>query len=48
MLGVYYPDKLRLRVPRGLPAALERAARQLTPLNTRQALLRGLAAVACG
>jgi hypothetical protein len=48
MQGVsYYPDKLRLRVPRGLPAALERAARQqnTSPAEyARQALLRGLAA----
>ena len=43
----YYPDKLRLRVPRGLPAALEFAARQrnTSPAEwARQALLRGLAA----
>ena len=43
----YYPDKLRLRVPRGLPAALELAARQrnTSPAEwARQALLRGLAA----
>ena len=43
----YYPDKLRQRVPRGLPAALELAARQrnTSPAEwARQALLRGLAA----
>jgi hypothetical protein len=44
---VHYPDKLRLRVPRGLPDALRLAARQrhTTPSEwARQALLRGLAA----
>ena len=44
---VHFPDKLRLRVPRGLPAALKLAAiqRHTTPSEwARQALLRGLAA----
>ena len=44
---VHYPDKIRLRVPRGLPDALRLAARQrhTTPSEwARQALLRGLAA----
>ena len=44
---VHYPDKLRLRVPRGLPDALRLAARQrhTTPAEwARQALLRGLEA----
>jgi len=42
---VHYPDKIRLRVPRGLPDALRLAARQrhTTPAEwARQALLRGL------
>src|SRR5437868_1283740 len=44
---VHYPDKIRLRVPRGLPDALRLAARQrhTTPAEwARQALLRGLEA----
>ena len=44
---VHFPDKLRLRVPRGLPAALRIAAtrRHTTPTEwARQTLLRGLAA----
>jgi hypothetical protein len=44
---VHYPDKLRLRVPRGLPDALRLAARQrhTTPAEwARQALLRSLEA----
>ena len=44
---VHFPDKLRLRVPRGLPAALRIAAtqRHATPAEwVRQTLLRGLAA----
>jgi plasmid stability protein len=44
---VHYPDKLRLRVPRGLPAAMRRAAQQSHTTSSewaRQALLRGLAA----
>jgi hypothetical protein len=44
---VHFPDKLRLRVPRGLPAALKLAAiqRHTTPAEwARQALLRGLEA----
>jgi predicted transcriptional regulator len=44
---VHFPDCLRLRVPRGLPAALQQAARQrhTTPSEwARQALLRGLEA----
>jgi hypothetical protein len=44
---VHFPDKLRLRVPRGLPDALRLAARQrhTTPAEwARQTLLRGLAA----
>ena len=44
---VHYPDKLRLRVPRGLPDALRLAAAQThtTPAEwARQALLRGLEA----
>ena len=43
---VHYPDKIRLRVPRGLPDALRLAARQrhTTPSEwARQTLLRGLA-----
>ena len=43
---VHYPDKLRLRVPRGLPDALRLAAKQrhTTPAEwARQTLLRGLA-----
>ena len=44
---VHYPDKLRLRVPRGLPDALRLAAKQrhTTPSEwARQAILRGLEA----
>jgi hypothetical protein len=44
---VHYPDKIRLRVPRGLPDALRLAAaqRHTTPAEwARQALLRGLEA----
>jgi len=44
---VHYPDKLRLRVPRGLPDALRLAARQRHTSASewaRQALLRGLEA----
>ena len=44
---VNYPDKIRLRVPRGLPDALRLAAKQshTTPAEwARQALLRGLEA----
>jgi hypothetical protein len=44
---IHYPDKLRLRVPRGLPDALRRAAQQNHTSSSewaRQALLRGLAA----
>jgi hypothetical protein len=43
----HFPDKLRLRVPRGLPAALRIAAtqRHKTPAErVRQTLLRGLEA----
>ncbi len=44
---IHYPDKLRLRVPAGLPDALRRAAQQNHTSSSewaRQALLRGLAA----
>ena len=44
---VHYPDKLRLRVPRGLPDALRLAARQRhTTLSewARRALLHALEA----
>jgi hypothetical protein len=44
---VHYPDKLRLRVPAGLPDALRRAARLNHTSSSewaRQTLLRGLAA----
>jgi hypothetical protein len=44
---VHFPDKLRLRVPRGLPDALRLAAKQrhTTPAEwARQTLLRGLEA----
>ena len=44
---VHFPDKLRLRVPRGFPAALRIAAtqRHTTPAKwARQTLLRGLEA----
>jgi hypothetical protein len=44
---VHYPDKMRLRVPRGLPAAVQLAAKQrhTTPAEwARQALLRSLEA----
>jgi hypothetical protein len=44
---VHFPDSLRLRVTRGLPAAVQQAAKQrhTTPAEwARQALLRSLAA----
>jgi hypothetical protein len=44
---VHFPDSLRLRVPRGLTAAVQIAAKQrhTTPAEwARQALLRGLVA----
>jgi hypothetical protein len=44
---VRFPDKLRLRVPRGLPEAVQAAARQrhTNPSEwARQAILRGLEA----
>ena len=44
---ITYPDKIRLRVPAGLPDALRRAAQQNHTTSSewaRQALLRGLAA----
>jgi hypothetical protein len=44
---VHYPDKIRLRVPRGLPEALRLAAKQRHTTASewaRQALLRGLEA----
>ena len=44
---VHFPDSLRLRVPRGLTAAVQAAAKQhhTTPAEwARQTLLRGLAA----
>jgi hypothetical protein len=43
---IHFPSSLRLRVPRGLPEALQIAARQrhTTPAEwVRQTLLRGLA-----
>jgi hypothetical protein len=46
-MQVHYPDKLRLRVPRGLPAALQEVARQhnTTPSElARRALLKVLEA----
>ena len=45
--SVHYPDKLRLRVPAGLPDALRRAAQKSHTTSSewaRQTLLRGLAA----
>ena len=45
--SVRFPDKLRLRTPKGLPRAIEvaAAARHTQPSEwARQALLRGLAA----
>ena len=50
MQGAYtirFPEALRLRVPRGMPAAVEAAARKhhtSSPEWVRQLLLRGLAA----
>ena len=44
---IHFPDSLRLRVPRGLPAAVQQAAKQrhTTPAEwARQALLRCLEA----
>jgi hypothetical protein len=44
---VHYPEKLRLRVPAGLPEALRRAARLNHTSSSewaRQTLLRGLSA----
>ena len=46
-MQVHFPASLRLRVPEGLPEALQQAARQrhTTPAEwARQALLRGLEA----
>jgi hypothetical protein len=46
-MQVHFPDSLRLRVPRGMPAAVQQAAKQrhTTPAEwARQALLRGLEA----
>jgi hypothetical protein len=46
-MQIHFPDSLRLRVPRRLPAAIKAAAEQrhTTPAEwSRQALLRGLAA----
>jgi hypothetical protein len=46
-MEVHFPDSLRLRVPRGLTAAVQIAAKQrhTTPAEwARQALLRSLAA----
>jgi len=46
-MQVHFPASLRLRVPEGLPEALQQAARQrhTTPAEwARQTLLRGLAA----
>ena len=45
-MQVHFPASLRLRVPEGLPEALQQAARQrhTTPAEwARQALLKGLA-----
>jgi hypothetical protein len=45
-MHVRFPDKLRLRTPKGLPQAIEMAAahRHSSPSEwARQALLRGLA-----
>jgi hypothetical protein len=47
MQSVRFPDKLRLRTPKGLPQAIEvaAAARHTQPSEwARQALLRGLEA----
>jgi hypothetical protein len=44
---VHFPDSLRFRVPRGMPAAVQQAAKQKHTTAAewaRQALLRGLAA----
>lgn len=44
-MAVHYPEKMRLRLPRGMPEALALAAGQhhTTPTEwARQALLRGL------
>ena len=44
---IRFPDRMRLRVPAGLPAAVETAARQrhTSPSEwARQAILRGLEA----
>jgi hypothetical protein len=44
-MQVHFPDSMRLRVPRGLPAAVQQAARQrhTTPAEwARQALIREL------
>jgi hypothetical protein len=46
-MQVHFPACLRLRVPQGLPAAVQQAAKQhhTTPSEwARQTLLRGLAA----
>jgi hypothetical protein len=46
-MTVHYPEKMRLRLPRGMPEALALAAGQhhTTPSEwVRQALLRGLEA----
>jgi hypothetical protein len=46
-MAVHYPEKMRLRLPRGMPDALALAAAQhhTTPSEwVRQALLRGLQA----
>jgi hypothetical protein len=46
-MAVHYPEKMRLRLPRGMPKALALAAGQhhTTPTEwARQALLRGLQA----
>ena len=47
MRCVHFPHAIRLRLPRGMPAALELAAKQRNtslPEYARQALLRGLTA----
>ena len=46
-MQVHFPDSMRLRVPRGLPAAVQLAAKQryTTPAEwMRQAILRSLEA----
>ena len=46
-MQVHFPDSMRLRVPRGLPAAVQQAAKQKHTTAAewaRQALLRGLEA----